>query len=226
MENLDPHVQENWRLQRSVRRSLLGYAILDLVEHTPNLVFGTWNSRPLKVGHINRLQKSFEQEGLERFNEKSVIPVALKKKFVDVSSLTQDLTDVKKIPQFKYSTDAETAPTPIKCAGGRHRFEALKRYLQDIRKSYNEVESKRNQISQLSDDVLSVEDIQWYNHDSIKELHHLGGILKYSGQWLVAVYDESKQFCYIYLILSHIFSTILSNVTCRRDRACPIPKPK
>lgn len=192
MENLDSHVQENWKLQRGVCKSLLGYAILDLVQHASALVFGTWNPRPLKAGHIKKLQKSFEKEGLERYSEKSVIPIVLKKDFVDLSSLTHDLSDTKKIPPFKYSTEAGASPTSIKCAGGRHRFEALQCYIADVHKLYKAVEGKRETIGMVADDALSSKDIQYYNHDSVGELQQLGGILKSNGQWLVAVYDESK----------------------------------
>lgn len=201
MEQLDPQVQENWKLQRSVRKSLLGYTVLDLVEHGDKLEFGTWNPRPLKSMHIQRLRTLFEQNGLERFDEKSVIPLVIKKEALDTASLTLDLTDVNKIASLKFLGELST----IKCAGGRHCFEALKGYIEGVHQAFNEVEKKRDRIALLSDN-LSQDDVQYFNTDSVKELQHLGGILRYSGKWLVAVYDESKWLFSMHSMQSYISS--------------------
>lgn len=193
-------MQEKWHLQRSLKASLLGYSVLDLVEHAQNLVFGTWNPRHLKTPHVRRLLSSFEEDGLDRFDERSVIPLVLKKSLVDSSSLTQDLSDVSKLPGLKFTNQSKDS-FPIRCAGGRHRFKALSLYLDDVENKKRAVETKRQAISERSEEVLTDEDVQYFNKDSVQELQHYGGILKYGGQWLVAVYDESECFLFCFLLL-------------------------
>jgi hypothetical protein len=193
VEQLDPQVQKTWQLQRSLRQSLLGYAILDLCYFGEKLTFGTWNSRPLKTVHVQRLQASFQQNGLERFDEKSVIPLVMDKAIVDLSSLTNDPSpaDTNKLPLLKFKVPEDTI-TDIKCAGGRHRFEALKYYLKDLDQANSALKSKRTALEQLEDQQLSREDAQFYSHDSVKELQRIGGVLAFGGKWLVAVYDGSE----------------------------------
>lgn len=204
---LDPQVQDNWRQQRALKQALLGYATLDLVEHSKRLVFGLWNNRPINAPHVKRLLLSFEQDGLERFDEKTVIPIVLKKSLVDPSSLTQDIADRAKLPELKIYEEGNDSLS-IPCAGGRHRMRALEDYLENIRKKEKEVQKKRSAISNIADEALTEEDISYYNKESVKQLQHLGGILKYNGRWLVAVYDESKHFlfCFVCNLISYLSS--------------------
>lgn len=204
---LHPQVQDKWRQERALKESLLGYAILDLIEHSQSLVFGRWNPRQLKTAHIKRLLVSFDEDGLERFDEKSVIPVVLKKTLVDLSTLTQDLSDIHtgKLPQLQFSA-SQSNTFSIPCASGRHRHEALGRYLEEVQKKNDVVEKKREAISNLPNDALTDEDVDYFNKGSVKELQHYGGILKYGGQWLVAVYDESKQLFLVLFLIILIFN--------------------
>lgn len=206
VEQLDPQVQKSWKLQRSLRQSLLGYAILDLRYFGEKLAFGTWNSRPLKTIHVQRLQESFQQNGLERFEEKSVIPLVMDKSIIDLSSLSKDPspTDTSKLPQLKFKVPEDSIPS-IKCAGGRHRFEALKRYLKDLDQAYDALGTKRTALEQLDDTQLSHEDIQFYSNDSVKELQRIGGVLAFGGKWLVAVYDESEFSVHLTTYITHHF---------------------
>lgn len=176
-------------MQRSLRQSLLGYATLDLLQNAQKLVFGLWNGRPLKAPHVKRLALSFEHDGLERFDQNTVIPVVVKKTSIS-SVLTHDLTDFDKLPPLKLSDPS----TLICCAGGLHRFEALGQYIEEVRKKKKLVEQKRESIKKIPNEDLTTQDIQYHNVESIKEMENYGGILEYGGQWLVAVYDESMSF--------------------------------
>lgn len=209
IEQLDPQVQKSWLMQRGLRESLLGYAILDLVAFEDKLTFGTWNARPLKVAHVQRLLASFQQNGLERFDEKSVIPLVMPKKLVDLSSLTNNPAppDTNKLPQLKF-TVPETSIINIKCAGGRHRFEALKRYLDDLGKERDSFQNTLNAVERTKDDDLTDEDVTLHK-DTIEALERVGGILASEGKWLVAIYDESMYFPFVHSIIYHFCAASL-----------------
>lgn len=152
IEQLDPQVQKSWLMQQGLRGSLLGYAVLNLVAFEDKLVFGTWNARPLKNAHVQRLLASFQQNGLERFEEKSVIPLVMKKKNVKLSSLTKNPapSETDKLPQLEFTVPPTTI-TNIKCAGGHHQFEALKRYLDDLGKESDSLQNTLKAMEHICD---------------------------------------------------------------------------
>ncbi|KAI6102269.1 hypothetical protein F5141DRAFT_1217879 [Pisolithus sp. B1] len=184
---LDPKVQERWRIQTQLKHALLGYAILDLMEFIDCLVFGTWNPRPLQPKQVQHLLESFHADGLERFDLNTVLPIVIPKSNVEEASLTQDPSDPTKLSEVKLKSPSGTL---IKCAGGRHRVKALQRYLADINGHLDELVAARADIGHAAEDEVTEEDVHRYNDVLPDQIRRLGGIQKYGGQWMVAVYDE------------------------------------
>ncbi|KAI6035898.1 hypothetical protein PISMIDRAFT_15689 [Pisolithus microcarpus 441] len=187
---LDPKVQERWRIQTQVKHALLGYAILDLVDYADSLVFGTWNPRLLQSKQVHHLLASFHADGLERFDLNTVIPIVIPKSNVEEASLTQDPSDPSKLSEMKLRLQTSLPGAQIKCAGGRHRVEALKLYLADIKAHVDQLTVERDNIAGTAEDELTEEDVHRHNNVLPDQIKRLGGIQQYGGQWMVAVYDE------------------------------------
>jgi hypothetical protein len=175
---------------------------MDILEFKQKLVFGTWNPRPLRPQQVNRLVDSFHSEGLERFDLKTVIPVVIPRRFVDISSLAQHPTEPEKIPPFSL-LPAAPKDIPIKCAGGRHRLEAVVRYIDEISTELVRIQEERHAIGRIPDDDLTEHDHHRFSKTA-NDIKRLGGIKKYGGQWMVAVYDEGmKSTCLSFTSPSH-----------------------
>lgn len=189
-KSLDPKIQDKWRIQGKVKGALLGYASMDLLERKNQLVFGTWNPRVLKPNQVRKLVESYHAEGLERFDLNTVIPIIIPKRFVDQSALVKDPSDPEKLPPFTMPSDVPQ-DTPIKCAGGRHRFKALEDYMENVYHDMDEVVIQLNLISKKPDSDLTEEDQRLWK-ELASRYKRLGGIKEYGGRWMVAVYDEGK----------------------------------
>ncbi|KAI5999911.1 hypothetical protein EDD15DRAFT_2362418 [Pisolithus albus] len=187
---LDPKVQERWRIQTQVKHALLGYAILDLIDYADCLVFGTWNPRLLQSKQVQHLLESFHADGLERFDLNTVIPIVIPKSNVEEASLTQDPSDPSKLSEMKLRLQTSLPGAQIKCAGGRHRVEALKLYLADIKVHIDQLLVERDNIAGTAEEELTKEDVLRHNNVLPDQIRRLGGIQQYGGQWMVAVYDE------------------------------------
>lgn len=187
---LDPKVQDRWHIQSKLKSALLGYATMDLLESKKDLVFGTWNPRLLRSQQVKRLVDSFHTEGLERFDLKTVIPIVISKRLVHLPSLAEH--PESKLPTFSL---ASTAPegTKIKCAGGRHRVEALVQYMEDINKNIEQIHDERKKLASIPDEELDSAQIARYNKTFQDDIKRLGGIQKYKGEWMIVVYDEGTQ---------------------------------
>ncbi|KAI6025512.1 hypothetical protein EDC04DRAFT_237837 [Pisolithus marmoratus] len=186
---LDPKVQERWRIQAQLKNALLGYAILDLVECADSLVFGTWNPRLLQPQQVQQLVGSFH-DGLDRFDLKTVIPIVIPKATVDETSLTRDPSDPSKLSELKLRLRSTPPENQIKCASGRHRVAALKGYLADIKVLVDQHIAEWERIAATAEEDLTDVDVYRYNNILPGQIKTLGGIQKYGGQWMVAVYDE------------------------------------
>ncbi|KAG9309132.1 hypothetical protein JVU11DRAFT_10839 [Chiua virens] len=189
-KSLDPKIQEKWRIQGQVKDALLGYASMDVLEEKEQLVFGTWNPRVLNPNQVKKLVESFQTEGLERFDLNTVIPVIIPKRFVDQSALVKDPNDPEKLPVFTMPPEIPQ-DTPIKCAGGRHRVEALEVYMKIIHSEVDEVVTQLDTISKKADDALTDDDKRDWRELATR-YKRLGGIKGYGGQWMVAIYDEGE----------------------------------
>ncbi|KIK77238.1 hypothetical protein PAXRUDRAFT_167454, partial [Paxillus rubicundulus Ve08.2h10] len=186
-----------------LKHALLGYATMDILEYKQRLVFGTWNPRPLRPQQVKRLVDSFHSEGLERFDLKTVIPVVISPSFVDISSLAKHPTEPEKLPPFSL-LPAAPKDIPIKCAGGRHRLEAVVRYINEISTDLVRIQEERDAIARILDEDLTPHDLRRFNKETADEIRRLGGIQKYGGQWMVAVYDEGmKSTCLSFTSPSH-----------------------
>lgn len=188
-ESLDPKVQEQWNIQGELKNALLGYATLDLVQHANQLVFGTWNPRPLQSKQVQRLVESFEN-GLDRFDLKSVIPVVIQKSSIDLASLSLDPSDLSQLTALKLLPKNEGMS--IKCAGGRHRTVALKNYLTIIKNRHDNFIQQSEHLADDSEEVdISHEESCRFEKD-LDAIKKMQNILNRGGRWMVAVYDEGS----------------------------------
>jgi len=208
---LDPKVQDRWRIQTEVKQALLGYAILDFIEYKHRLVFGTWNPRALQPRQVKRLVESFHVEGLDRFDLKGVIPIVISQNLIDPASVVQDPTDPLKLTELKL-LQSNSQEVEFKCAGGRHRVASLEVYLEEIQTGMDKLIAERDAIMNLAGDELTEAEVRKFNNVLPEEMKRLGGILKYGGQWMVAVYDEGSVFdpvspsCSVYSCPQTLFS--------------------
>jgi len=187
---LDPKVQERWRIQRQLKNALLGYSTLELVQNEDRLVFGTWNPRQLQPKQIRRLTKSFQSDGLDRFDLKSVMPIVVPKDSIDLTSLTLDPSEPSKLTELKLQPNCHGMA--IKCAGGKHRLQALKLYLRDLRSAQDDLIREQDRIAGIPDEEISNEDKRRFKKVLPEAMKKLQGIQNYGGQWMVAVYDEGE----------------------------------
>jgi len=187
---LDPKVQERWRIQGELKNALLGYGILDLVEHAEKLVFGTWNPRSLQSKQVQRLVESFASDGVDRFDLKTVIPIVIPKSHVDSALLSLDPGDLSRLCALKLLPGGQGMS--IKCAGGRHRVAALKDYIENIKRQHNDLVRQQDHISGISEEDISNEERHKIEKDVLCAIKNLQSILSSGGQWMVAVYDEGN----------------------------------
>ena len=185
---MDPKVQERWRIQGQLKNALLGYSTLELLQHEDRLVFGTWNPRPLQPKQVHRLTESFHTDGLDRFDLKSVIPIVVPKDSVDLTSLLLDPSEPLKLTELKLHPNRHGMA--IKCAGGRHRLEALKMYLKELKDVQDDLIREQDHIAGVPDEEISNEEKRRFEKVLPEEIKKLQGMRNYGGQWMVAVYDE------------------------------------
>jgi hypothetical protein len=152
------------------------------------LKFGKYNVRPVNPVELRKILASI-RIGPERYKLEYLIPIAVKKSAVDMSTITTtpgDGGDVYKVLKF-IGDDKQQ----VWGCGGRHRTGALEKWHKEL---MHEVEKMRRQYNKLLKDPggMNPDDIGLLRQELEEKTRELKGL----PFWGVAVYDfgEFQQF--------------------------------
>lgn len=168
----------------------MGYARFDLIENYNSLSFGHWNSRPVMQNQLQSLYQSFLINGVDRFNPIHALPLVLPKEWIVDGTVEKNHEKRANLPILRIS-DKAPKDWKIKVAGGRHRTEAIQKWVLKMQRDVNtlEVEQKRMAKQAMEDVAAETNDI---NNSVEQRLQRLKGVLEYHGQWIVTVFDASE----------------------------------
>jgi hypothetical protein len=191
--SLDHNVKENAKLDKSANKAIVGYARFDLMENYDSLSFGRWNSRPLMQNQVQSLYQSFLMNGVDRFNPIHALPLVLPKEWIVEGTVEKDHEKREKLPILCIS-DKAPKDWKIKAAGGRHRVEAIQKWVLKMQRDVYALEvEERHMAKQAAEDVVAAEINDIDNTATVKQrLHRLREVLEYYGQWIVTVFDASE----------------------------------
>ncbi|KAG2355770.1 hypothetical protein BDR07DRAFT_1492786 [Suillus spraguei] len=192
--SLDSNVKEDAKRDKSANKALLGYARFDLVENYDSLSFGHWNSRPLMQNQVQSLYQSFIINGVDRFNPIHALPLVLPKDWIVDGTVEKGHEKKEELPILRISNKAPK-DWKIKAAGGRHRTEAIKKWVLKMQRDVDALEVEEQRIIKREPEEVEAE-INDIDNAVNKRLHKLREVLEYHGQWIVTVFDASGVLLY------------------------------
>jgi hypothetical protein len=165
------------------KSAFLGYAranFLDLEVH-----FGEWNPRPLEKSKVKGHLDSLEREGIQRFVPKNLIPIAVRKEWIDVANLSSSADyDEMDFPTLTLKKGFEGVK--IEACGGQHRRHALEQLFEKKKKETlvkkAAYEKGAEAVAKNKADAVTVKRLG-------EEVDELMRILKGLGVWGFEVYD-------------------------------------
>jgi hypothetical protein len=185
--SLDHNIKEDTKRDKSANKAIVGYARFDLMENYDSLSFGHWNSRPLMQNQVQSLYQSFLINGVDRFNPIHALPLVIPKEWIVDGTVEKDHKKREELPILRIS-DKAPKDYKIQAAGGRHRTEAIKKWVLKMQKDVDALEVEEQRIAKQA-----VEDMAENTNDAVKQrLERLRAVLEYHGQWIVTVFDASE----------------------------------
>ncbi|KAG2365304.1 hypothetical protein BDR07DRAFT_1481418 [Suillus spraguei] len=176
--SLDNNVKEDAKRDKSANKALLG------------LSFGHWNSRPLMQNQVQSLYQSFIINGVDRFNPIHALPLVLPKDWIVDGTVEKGHEKKEELPILRIS-DKAPKDWKIKAAGGRHRTEAIKKWVLKMQRDVDALEVEEQRIIKRAPEEVEAE-INDIDNAVNKRLHKLREVLEYHGQWIVTVFDANQ----------------------------------
>ena len=170
-------------------RAIIGFCRMNVLSPPADMVFGSWNNRPLKETEAMKLAKQMRDTKFAPFARANLLPLIISRDHVEESCLQKEV-NVEMAPMLELTEQAMLAGTKFQFAGGRHR----KRATEILRsKSVNKVTNLEEKIAQLKESSKTIKE---------SKLHHLEGLLKDErdinakiGIWGIIIYDKGEEIC-------------------------------
>jgi hypothetical protein len=142
-----------------------------------NLTFGRWNNRKIDVAEVKKLVNSLEQEGIQRYAERNLVPLVIRKDLIDLEHLAATAGGGgDDLPLLHFQDDQNE---PIIAPGGQHRREALK----IVKRKLEATIVAKTAKSEKSKDA---------NLELDGEIEDLKRELKGIGMWGFVIYDAGE----------------------------------
>ena len=191
---LEESIEQLNSKNKQAKEAFIGYAQFNILENQDRLKFGKWNVQPINKMQINRLHTSFQVNGVDRFNYAYVIPLVVMKTWLEEGSYTMTEMKGDELPELRMGSGAPP-DWVLDAARGQHQANAMKEWKDKREKRKTELEAEVSVIMRKDCfDAAEQGDINQYNNQLQSELDKLKGVLTYSGQWIVALFDSSEYY--------------------------------
>lgn len=135
---------------------------------------------------MKKLRASFVQEGILRYDPIHAIPLIVPTNFYHQASVSKDPTQGEDLPIIEW-TDLALQTGSMIAAGGQHRFEALKEWIEDLQNQISRAKAERTRLEDRKDDkpetASALRDVSHRLRDDLRRLAE-------AGYWIVSVYDH------------------------------------
>lgn len=159
-----------------------GFGWLDLFREDIEVVFGEWNQRPLDQKHVKDLLNDFISDGCRRFHNS--MSIVLQASNWDRTGRLDENPKTRNCAPLRLNNVG--GKVKILFAGGRHRYQALRKYLDTI-KGYQA--HLKGVLAEVAADSDSERDDPERRNTAI-HLTYLNGEISLNGKWLVEVFIQ------------------------------------
>lgn len=170
-------------LQKRARNFRLGVARMAITGGPIALKFGRGNDRAINPTELLKLKKGIIHEGVQVFNESSMIRVAVRKELLDTSSLEKrDDPPVDKVKEVQWTEKAHQI-REVDALSGQHRQKAMESIRED---NIELIESYKAKLEALEEGSGNEEEMDSLS-EMIGELEEVNESLRW---WTVVFYDD------------------------------------
>lgn len=198
---VEESVKKRQLLDASAKEAVIGYARLDVIVNFKNMRFGIWNPRGVETPQVSKLVQSFLTQGADRFSLSKAIPLVVRPSDVKMGTFAETYTpgqdETQDLPLLELSRPSAEAGLCLVAAGGQHRVEAVKTWVNMLKKQHSELVRARKNLEQQSEDTTTAMDIDDENRVKKAKRDALAETLALGGQWLVVLYDRGEYISHI-----------------------------
>jgi hypothetical protein len=180
-------------------QAIIANCKINVLDPPAEMIFGTWNHRPLDEAQALNLAKDIIDTAFSPFAPGNLLPLIISRDALVGSCLKVD-PNIEGAPMLELTEAAKEAGTKLLFAGGRHRKRATE-ILHD--KSMTRIAKLEKEISKQSESSNKLAEVTKRNLERmLKEENELKAKL---GIWGVIVYDKGeKRKIYLFRIIDTV----------------------
>jgi uncharacterized protein YbaP (TraB family) len=162
--------------------AIVAYCRIDVLNPPAEMVFGTWNHRPLNEKEAAKLAKEMEATKFSPFALANLLPLVISPELLDPSCIKMD-PNVEAAPMLKLTEEAKAAGTKLQFAGGRHRRRATELLRLNSNKRIADLEQTINdarESKKVKEETMRSMERMMEEEKAVKESVGVWGVIVYN----------------------------------------------